>query len=402
VTGHATTTLSIGGQNVVVQTNGVAPNGPDAVKTFVDARISITPNGTNPVNSPHVFTGHVDVNLGDGNGFVPAPNGTQIAFSIASGPGTISGSPCTTAGGTGSCTATLTSATPGTTVVNASTTLTVSGVSLTRTTNGSSGNSGPATKLWVDSAVRTDVHNAAHSVITTAQTGDVVHDKVFVTKAAGTPAAVPNPTGQVTFHRYTTLNCSGAAVDETVNLAADGTAETSTFTVVGDMSYRADYLGSPPYPAKSGACEPLSVQPVSVCPSCPPAPCPAFPVFPGQPGPGGPCSFDVLDRSVKGTLVEITIQNNSSNGDAAMTALHISWPASNGALKSVSLDGQLYTGPALTGGSADLTLTVNPLLRTIKVGQSEKLRLIFEKTADTNPAHYTGSVEFGTCNIAIF
>ena len=144
------------------------------------------------------------------------------------------------------------------------------------------------------------------------------------------------------------------------------------------------------------------MQPVSVCPSCPPAPCPAFPVFPGQPGPGGPCSFDVLDRSVKGTLVEITIQNNSSNGDAAMTALHISWPASNGALKSVSLDGQLYTGPALTGGSADLTFTVNPLLRTIKVGQSEKLRLIFEKTADTNTAHYTGSVEFGTCNIAIF
>ena len=80
VTGHATTTLSIGGQNVVVQTNGVAPNGPDAVKTFVDARISITPNGTNPVNSPHVFTGHVDVNLGDGNGFVPAPNGTQISL----------------------------------------------------------------------------------------------------------------------------------------------------------------------------------------------------------------------------------------------------------------------------------------------------------------------------------
>jgi hypothetical protein len=402
VTGHATATINVGGQNLTVETNGVAPNSADAVKTFVDARISITPNGTNPVGSPHVFTAHVDVNLGDGNGFVPAPNGTQISFSIASGPGTISASPCTTGGGTGSCTATLTSATAGTTVVNASTTISVGGVTLTRTTNGTAGNSGPATKIWVDTAVRTDIHNAAHAVITTAQPGDVVHDKVFVTKAPGTPAAAPNPTGQVTFHRYSTIDCTGAAVDETVSLAADGTAETGTFTVTGDMSYKADYLGSALYPARSGACEPLSVQPVSVCPSCPPPPCPAFPVFPGQPGPGGPCSFDVLDRSVKGTLVEITIQNNSSNGDAAMTALHISWPASNGALKSVVLDGQLYSGPALTGGSADLTFTTIPLTRTIKVGQSEKLRLIFEKNADTNTSHYGGSVEFGTCNIAIF
>jgi len=370
----------------------------------VDANVSITPNGTNPVGTTHTFTGHVDVN--DGSGSVSAPAGTQITFTIDSGPGSFVGgvSSCMTVAATGSCTVTITSAVPGTTVVSAHTTVAVAGVSLTRDTNGAGGNSGPATKLWADAAVRTDIHNATHSAITTASPGDVVHDKVFVTKAAGTPGAVPNPTGNVTFHRYATIDCTGASVDQTVALAANSTAETSTFTVTGDMSYKADYAGDANYPARSGACEPLSVAPPppSVCPSCPPPPCPAFPVFPGQPGPGGPCSFDVLDRSVKGTLVEITIQNNSSNGDAAMTALHISWPASNGALKQVVLDGQLYTGPALTGGSADLTFTVNPLLRTIKVGQSEKLRLVFEKTADTNTAHYTGSAEFGTCNIAIF
>ena len=80
---------------------------------------------------------------------------------------------------------------------------------------------------------------------------------------------LPNPTGSVTFHRYATINCSGASVDETVPLAIDGTAETSTFTVVGDMSYRADSSGNANYPARSGACEPLSTQ-VQVCPSCPP------------------------------------------------------------------------------------------------------------------------------------
>ena len=118
-------------------------------------------------------------------------------------------------------------------------------------------NSGPATKLWADAAVRTDIHNANHDVVTTVQSGHVVHDKVFVTKPAGTPAAVPAPTGNVTFHRYATIDCTGASVDETVALAADGTAETSTFTASANMSYKADYAGNANYPARSGACEPL-------------------------------------------------------------------------------------------------------------------------------------------------
>jgi len=34
----------------------VAPNSGDAVKTFVDAKISIAPNATNEVGQPHTFT----------------------------------------------------------------------------------------------------------------------------------------------------------------------------------------------------------------------------------------------------------------------------------------------------------------------------------------------------------
>jgi hypothetical protein len=397
VTGTATATVTIGGQPVVVSTNGVAPNSGPAVKTFVDARISITPNGMNPVGAAHVFTGHVEVNLGNGAGFVNAPAGTQISFSIASGPGSISGSPCATVGATGSCTASLTSATPGTTVVNATTNVTVSGVPLTRTTNGSAGNSGPATKLWSDAAVRTDIHTPTHVVITTAQPGDVVHDKVFVTKAAGTPAAVPAPTGNVTFHRYSTIDCSGPAVDETVALAPDGTAETSSFTVTADMSYRADYLGDALYPARSGACEPLQVK-TSICPFCPPPPCPAFPVFPGQPGPGGPCSLSVLETETKGWVIEVTVMNTST-GPKTLTGLSINWPAAvNGGLKQVILDGVLYSGPTITGGSALLLEAQlgSAAFRTIAVGQSEKLRLIFEKPVSTNKALYSAKLEFGT------
>src|SRR5262249_45612909 len=157
----------------------------------------------------------------------------------------------------------------GTTVVSATSNIPVSGIAITRTTDGTNGNSGPANKLWValEARVRTDVHNTAHVPITTATSGTVVHDKAFVTKAPGVPAAAPAPTGSVTFHRFATLNCPGASVDETVPLAADGTAESSTFTFTADLSYRADYSGDAAYPAASGACEPLSLQ-TSLCPQC--------------------------------------------------------------------------------------------------------------------------------------
>jgi hypothetical protein len=398
-------TITVAGGSVTLTTNGVAPNSGPAVKTFVDANIQITPaTDINPVGTPHVLTVHVNVN--PGTGFVNAPAGTQVTVSVTSGPGTITGSPCSTVGATGSCTVTLNSATPGTSVISASVTTVVNTVTLTRTTNGLGANSAPAQKLWADAAVRTDIHNASHAVITTANPGDVVHDKVFVTKAASTPAAVPNPTGNVTFHRYTSLNCTGAAVDETVPLAADGTAETSTFTVVDNMSYKADYAGDANYPARSGACEPLNVQAQQVCPACPPPPCPAFPVFPGQGGGGGPCSINVTGVSIKGNMVEISIMNTST-GPATLNQFGITWPTANGGLKSVSMNGYLYSGPTITGGSAmftDAMLGPNAnFTRTVPVGQTEKLRIIFEKTANPNAALYTGMSEFSSgCNVNLF
>ena len=61
----------------------------------VDANIQITPNGVNRVGQTHTFTAHVNVN--DGSGFVNAPDGTQISFTIDSGPGSFtSANPCTT------------------------------------------------------------------------------------------------------------------------------------------------------------------------------------------------------------------------------------------------------------------------------------------------------------------
>ena len=48
---------------ITVQTDGIAPNSGDAVKTFVDANIQITPaTAANPIGTNHTLTGHVNVN----------------------------------------------------------------------------------------------------------------------------------------------------------------------------------------------------------------------------------------------------------------------------------------------------------------------------------------------------
>ena len=89
---------------------------------MVDANIQITPNGVNRVGQTHTFTAHVNVN--NGSGLVNAPDGTTVSFTVN---GSASGS-CTTTGGTGSCSIGLTSAVTGLWAVNASTTVSVSGL----------------------------------------------------------------------------------------------------------------------------------------------------------------------------------------------------------------------------------------------------------------------------------
>src|SRR5262249_11600818 len=100
-----------------------------------------------------------------GAGFVNAPDGTVITFTIASGPGSFVGpSSCTTSGGTGSCTVVITSNAVGTTVVHAATDVTVSGVALHRETDGANGNSGNANKNWVDANINISPANATNEI----------------------------------------------------------------------------------------------------------------------------------------------------------------------------------------------------------------------------------------------
>jgi len=131
------------------------------------------------------------------------------------------------------------------------------------TADAKTGDSADASKLWADASVRTDVLGASGVVVTSVVSGSVVHDKVFVDRLAGTPAGVPAPSGSVVFHRFASLDCSGASTDQTVALVvgAPSTGVSDDFAPTGNISYRADYLGDVNYPARSGACEPLVVTP---------------------------------------------------------------------------------------------------------------------------------------------
>ena len=153
VTGHATSTL-VGGRlgAVLGRDRRCRSELADAVKTFVNANIQITPaNATNPIGTNHVLT----ITVNALNGTIDAGPHTATA-SIVSGPGSFVGSPtCTYTGGgaTASCTVTITSAVAGTTVVSATSNIPVNGVTITRTTNTAvntaAGGSGNANKLWI-------------------------------------------------------------------------------------------------------------------------------------------------------------------------------------------------------------------------------------------------------------
>ncbi len=129
----------------------------------VDANVQITPSGTNPVGTTHVFTGHVNVN--DGTGWVNAPNGTQISFFLHNGPGGFTtANPCTISGGTGSCTIGLLSNTPGQNLVSAHTIVVAAGYAITRHSDGINGNSDTVTKTWVDANIQINPPNATNEV----------------------------------------------------------------------------------------------------------------------------------------------------------------------------------------------------------------------------------------------
>src|SRR3954462_1447918 len=214
---HAASTLTINGVTITVETNGQNGNSGDAVKTWVDANIQLTPaTTTNPVGTNHTLHCHINVNDGSGGPFVNAPAGTVCTVAILSGPGTPATQNCSTVGTTGSCDAVITSATPGTTTLQASTDVAVGGVTLHRATGDANVGDGPnAVKNWASARISiaptaTNEVGHAHTFTVTLQkdvgAGFVAAagETVTVTCTASN-GATPTPAGPFTG----TTNASG-------------------------------------------------------------------------------------------------------------------------------------------------------------------------------------------------
>jgi hypothetical protein len=274
VNGHASSTLLVGGVSISVNTDGVAPNSPDAIKTYVDAKITISPDATNRVGDPHTFTVTLSKDTGDGNGFVAAA-GEHVDFTLTDSGGASSvldavASTCDDAGAntdaSGQCTIVFTSNSAGTVTGHATSTLSVGGVSITVATDGIAPNSGDAVKKFADDVVTTRVLDATNTEVTntTVTAGTVVHDEATVAKTANTPAGVPDPTGTVSFTLFDNGTCNGAVVDTDPNVALNaGVATSKDFTTPAanaSFSYLAHYNGDVNYPAHDGPCEPFTVE----------------------------------------------------------------------------------------------------------------------------------------------
>ena len=163
----ASTTVLVGTVSVSRTTNGNAgPGGSgNATKSWVDARIKLSPlTAGNEVGANHTVTVTVEVN--DGTGFAPATAG-DVSWTLtdSNGASSVLDSALSTCDdgdappppdnldASGQCLIVFTSATAGTTSVDATVTVTVGGIPITRQTgtpaNEAAGGTGDAGKTWV-------------------------------------------------------------------------------------------------------------------------------------------------------------------------------------------------------------------------------------------------------------
>ncbi|MBC7220523.1 lamin tail domain-containing protein [Candidatus Bipolaricaulota bacterium] len=135
--------------SLTVETNGSGENSAPATKSYVDARISVTPlESVNPVGTNHTVTALVEIN--SGAGWVPVPNGTPVVFTLlnnTAGATFVPASTTSTTGGQAS--VTVFSSNPGGVVIRATADMTVAGLALQRATGSGGLNGSDAVKNWV-------------------------------------------------------------------------------------------------------------------------------------------------------------------------------------------------------------------------------------------------------------
>jgi hypothetical protein len=124
---------------------------------------------------------------------------------------------------------------------------------------------------------------------------------------------------------------------------------------------------------------------------------------PAKDCPAGPGGIAATTYEVKDKQVKITIANTGSV-NVFLEALTLNWPAVNGKLVQIKLDGDVEYNVATVSGPISLTtaqLPSDPNHRKIDHNSSDVYTLIFEKNADTNLGNYTGTVTFSGTTLTV-
>ena len=165
VTGHAESTVNIGGQLIEVETGDAVGQNPDATKVFVDGRVAISPDDVNGIGESHTFTVTATQKIGDAAAFTAATDGhAEVRLTDANGAISAidaAASTCDDAGdnldANGQCTITFTSNTTGTVTGHARVSMNLitseGPISIARRTDGAAGNTGDAVKEFVDGSL---------------------------------------------------------------------------------------------------------------------------------------------------------------------------------------------------------------------------------------------------------
>ncbi len=197
-------------------TSGTGENSGPGVKTWVDAKVSISGTATNAVGNQHTFTISAQQNLGAG--WVNVPNGTKPVVTITPTGYTPISDGCATAGTVaGSCTVVINSTSAG--VFNASAVLntSVSGQSVTRST--------PADAVKTYADLRIKIGDSAVNPLNAPHTF-----KVTVEKKVGTADWAPVQGA------FPTVNITPSGFTAGTNTCPAGTLADGTCTVTINSS----------------------------------------------------------------------------------------------------------------------------------------------------------------------
>ncbi len=206
----------------------------------VDAEIDVNPlTATNEVNDPdHDITATVRQDIGAGP---VAVSGALVTFSLndnTAGATFKNGISTCTTGAAGTCTITITTSAAGSVDINASSTFTVSGLSITRSTNGTANNSADANKRYVDAQIDLSPLDADNNI------GDEHEITALVQKDDGLAAGVgggdaatgfgPVSGALVTFSF--SQNTIGATFVNAVNTCTTGALGTCSIEIVSSTA----------------------------------------------------------------------------------------------------------------------------------------------------------------------